>query len=77
MICITYHFIWAMHKWAENSEPNFGHFSGFKVDILAQSVLFFFFFTGTQQSLYYNTRYNTVVIITRPGLGSQMVIFQL
>ena len=29
----------------------------------------------TLQSLYYTTRYNTVLVITRPGLGSQMVIF--
>ena len=29
------------------------------------------------QSLYNATRYNTVLVITRPGLGSQMVIFLL
>ena len=31
---------------------------------------------STLQSLYNATRYNTVLVITRPGLGSQMVIFQ-
>ena len=30
---------------------------------------------GTLQSLYYATHYNTVLVITRPGLGSQIVIF--
>ena len=30
---------------------------------------------GTLQSLY-NASYNTVLVITQPGLGSQMVIFQ-
>ena len=31
----------------------------------------------TLQSLYNATRYNMVLVITRPGLGSQMVIFLL
>ena len=30
---------------------------------------------ATLQSLYNATHYNTVLFITRPGLGSQMVIF--
>ena len=29
----------------------------------------------TLQSLYYATHYNTVLVLTRSGLGSQMVIF--
>ena len=29
----------------------------------------------TLQSLYNATRYNTVLVITRPGLGYEMVIF--
>ena len=29
----------------------------------------------TLQSLYYATHYNMVLVITRSGLGSQMVIF--
>ena len=32
---------------------------------------------STLQSLYYATRYNTILAITRPGLGSQMVIFPI
>ena len=32
-------------------------------------------FPDTLQSLYNATCYNTVLVITRPGLGSQMVIF--
>ena len=30
---------------------------------------------NTLQSLYNASRYDTVLVITRPGLGSQMVIF--
>ena len=33
------------------------------------------FQASTLQSLYYATRYNTVLVVTRPGLGSQMIIF--
>ena len=29
----------------------------------------------TLQSLHYTTRYNAVLVIIRPGLGSQMLIF--
>ena len=32
---------------------------------------------NTLQSLYNAACYNTVLVITRPGLGSQMVIFLL
>ena len=31
--------------------------------------------SDTGQSIYYATGYNTILVITWPGLGSQMVIF--
>ena len=43
--------------------------------ILPVRLLFQTIFVHTLQSLYNAARYNTVLVITQPGLGSQMVIF--